>query len=360
MKNTAFIAFMLLAISIARAEWEFLANTEDMRLIQTDGSRIFASFERGLYTSHDQGNTWCTTALRPGGVEAIAISGNVVYASVYKQGIFRSDDYGETWTPKNNGLHILDNRTGEVRFPSIHQILVTRSGTVIAVGFHNGTFTSTDRGETWHGVIDDWILPGDKKWQTSDIHIARDIWSMTEFNGYLWAYSPFQAFRSPDNGETWEALPYWEHGSIAEHGWVADWTVLNDQLYVAGDEGFGRWNEADLAWDDLNNGLPDNPELSSLAVNRGRIFAAVMASSMIGPGVYSTVPHGVYVFDEQSETWSPAGLQEFGVNSLVSHQSHLYAAAYARGELSGIYRASIPIVHSYGKAPTTWGAIKTK
>ena len=353
MKYTTLIAFMLLAISIARAEWEFLANTEDMRLIQTDGSRLFASFERGLYTSHDQGNTWCTTALRPGGVEAIAVSGDTIYASVYKQGIFRSDDYGVTWTPKNNGLHIIDDDTGEPLFLSVDQILVARSGTVIAVGGFHGTYISRDRGETWR-FADDWLYPGAID-AAPDYPISRNLDSMIEYEGHWWAAEWTQVFRSPDEGSTWEHLP-----ELPRLGEAYDWAVLNKQLYVAGGHGFVRWNEADLAWDDLNNGLPDVPELSSLAVNRGRIFAAVFASSMIGPGVYSTVPHGVYVFDEGSETWSPAGLQEFGVNSLVSHQSHLYAAAYARGKLSGIYRASIPIVHSYGKTPTTWGAIKTK
>lgn len=61
----------------------------------------------------------------------------------------------------------------------------------------------------------------------------------------------------------------------------------------------------------------------------------------------------MYLFDERSDTWIPAGLDGLTVYDLISHQSDLYAAI---GE--GIYRAAIPTVNSYNKAFTTWGAIK--
>ena len=212
------------------------------------------------------------------------------------------------------------------------------------MGYNSGTYISNDRGETWHNVADEWIRPGrDGPRGFPPLYIAHRIRSMTEFDGYLWvAYSSSQAFRSPDNGETWEGLPYWaDGGSIADFGTIVDWTVLDDRLYVAGHEGIGRWNEAELTWEDLSQGLP--PEgITSLAVNRGRLFT----------GLYE---FGVYMFDERSEKWFPAGLQEFHVTALGSHQSYLYAAT---GEPGAIYRASIPIVQLYGKAATTWGAVK--
>ena len=82
--------------------------------------------------------------------------------------------------------------------------------------------------------------------------------------------------------------------------------------------------------------------MKQLAVNRGRLFT----------GLYE---FGVYMFDERSEKWFPAGLQEFHVTALVSHQSDLYA-----GTENGIYRASIPTVQPYAKAVTTWAALKER
>ena len=328
-----------------RADWIHLSDL-DVSLLETDGRRFYAAGSDGIYLSTDHGYTW-RLRLKVLYCTAITIHQNTAYAGTYYDGVFRSDSYGVTWQPKNNGILVLD-RGGDPGHPIIEQVLVTRSGTVIAVGYHSGTFTSTDRGETWRGVIDDWIIPGDKDRKTPAFHIADGIWSMTEYNGYLWAaYSNSLAFRSPDCGETWEGLPYWAHGSIAEYRRVADWAVRDDQLYVAGDEGFGRWNEAELAWDDLSEGLPNEPSIQTLALNRGRIFAGLRSG-------------GVYMFDDRYQRWIPVGLQEFTIRDLVSYQSDLYATAYAIGKYSGIYRAAIPAVQPYNKALTTWGAIKQK
>ena len=162
-------------------------------------------------------------------------------------------------------------------------------------------------GRTFPAIVRDMALPGTLV--VSLPHSARgarltfsdSIDSMIEFDGYLWAAAWFYVYRSPDDGATWECVPV-----LPRLGEAYDWAVLNNRLYVAGGHGFVRWNEGELAWDDLNNGLPDLPDLRSLAVYRGRIFAAVRASSMISPGAYMSVVHGVYVFDEQSETWFPA------------------------------------------------------
>ena len=325
MKNTAFIASMLLLITLARAEWEFLTNAEDMHLIQTDGSRLFATFERGLYTSHDQGNTWCTTALRPGGVGAIAVSGDTIYASLYKHGIFRSDDYGKTWTPKNNGLHVIDDDTGAPLILSIDQILVTRSGMVLAVGGFPGVYVSRDQGETWR-FPSDWSYPCPAA-PEYDRPISLDLELMAEYDGYWWAGNwTNDLYRSPDNGATWECLG---DEPLRAVGTPRDWIVFDNQLYFAGSfgtHGVARWSEAELALEPVSDGLPrDRPPnltvyVNSLAVNRGRIFAGLSAG----------LSGGVYMFNPETETWIPVGLNGSSVLSLISHQSDLYASTGRR------------------------------
>ena len=334
-----------------RAEWHHIYGTDglDPELLDTDGRRLYAATWAGVYISLDNGYTWRYTELAHGlerfYIIAIGMGPNAVYAGTQNHGVYRSDSHGNTWKPKRNGIHIfdLDEPDLEPHYAAVKQILVTRSGTVIAVGYHAGTYISTNRGETWHAT-DEWrYVRGHLG--LDDVPIGYDIWSMTEFDGYWWAVTSSASFklcRSSDDGETWEGLPYWEHGSIREYPHVTDWAVLDDRLYVAGAGGFGRWKEADLAWDDLSQGLPDAPFIQSLALNRGRIFAGLSK-------------HGVYMFDERSETWIPAGLDGLTVTSLVSHQSYLYAATK-----EGIYRASISTVQPYGKSATTWGALKTE
>ena len=177
---------------------------------------------------------------------------------------------------------------------------------------------------------------------------------MIEFDGNLWAacwVALHPLFRTPVAGGTWEQLPNWgahqPFRTLSDYGQLHDWVVLDDQLYVAGEEGFGRWNESHLGFEHLGRGLPpverygvQDRSIQTLAVNRGRIFAGL-------------INHGVYMFDARSGTFIPAGLQDVTITALVSHQSDLYAATR-----EGIYRASISTVQPYNKAATTWGAIK--
>ena len=339
-------ALLALIVPEARAGWDFLDGTEHMDRIYTlesDGNRLYTGTRNGVYISTDDGHTWHLTGLTHG-VGIIAIGDGAVYAFAYKHGIFRSDDYGETWNLKNNGLHRIDDRTGAIRLPFFHQILVTSSGMVIAVGYHDGTYISRDRGETWHYPLEEWVF--DSPFLST--YIALDTWSLTEFDGYLWSacwvtFHPL--FRTFDEGGTWESLPNWAapRRALSDYGQVQDWAVLNGRLYVAAEKGFARWDEGELAWDDINNGQPDLPNLRSLAVYRGRIFAGVR-------------DRGVCMFDERSQTWFPVGMNDRSIGTLESHQSYLYAVTYP----DGIYRASIPVVRPTGKLVTTWGAIKQK
>ena len=119
------------------------------------------------------------------------------------------------------------------------------------MGYHQGTQISHNRGDSWRDVTSEWKASQGKG--SPDIIVGTGIFSMTEFDGYLWAaYSNSRAFRSPDNGETWEVIPYWDKGSIADFDRIHDWAALGDKLCVAGNDGFGRWNEAELMWDNLS------------------------------------------------------------------------------------------------------------
>ena len=311
------VASVLLVIALAscapnsdaeiQAEWIHIDGTETLEQVlalETDEFRLYAGTSNGMYIPMDHGYTWHSTERKHYGFNTIAIRESSVYAGTKYQGVFRSDDHGETWKPINDGLPFLGDEDDEPRtYSRLTRIIVPSSGTVIAMMPLRGTYTSTDRGETWHDVTDPWFRGG-------------AVSSMTEFDGYLWGASSTGAMlRSLDNGQTWEYIRRFGHGQ------VTDWAVLNDRLYVAGEKGFARWNEAQGVWEYRTEGLPTHsdgyldypPSLTSLAVNRGRLFA----------GLYG---YGVYMFDTHQQTWIPAGLQEFRVTALVSHQSDLFAA----------------------------------
>ena len=195
---------------------------ENVSALETDGRRLYAGTWRGLYISDDDGGTWRTTALTPGNIQAIAVSEDAIYTFVYKAGLkhgmYRSDDYGETWHRKNNGFPEINPSTGVI--PSIHQILVTRSGMVIAVGDRHGTYVSRDRGETWRFPAE-WSYPC-PAWP--DFTFRNQILLMAESDGYLWAATSWgELYRSHDNGATWECLRGDRLRGV--HG-IRDWVML--------------------------------------------------------------------------------------------------------------------------------------
>ncbi|MDE0300729.1 MAG: hypothetical protein OXN17_18990 [Candidatus Poribacteria bacterium] len=305
-----------------QADWEQLVGgefTPNGTTLETDQTRLFLGEGDGFYMSRDHGYTWRLT-LPDRQITAIAIGKNALYAGTSKHGLFRSDSRGVTWQKKSG------------RAP-IKQIVVLRSGAVIAGRYPAGVYISFNRGDTWDDIYDRWL--------EKLSHVGYNIWSITEFDGYLWSStSGGGIIRTPDMGKTWK----WATEDF-RLGRVSDWAVFNDRLYAAAG-GFGRWNEAKHTWEYFNEGL--QPErgaqrFSSLAVNRGRLYARLLSS-------------GVYLFDERSETFVLAGLRESVILDLVSHQGYLYAAA----EDEGIYRASIPAVQPYNRATVTWGALKTK
>ena len=348
------VASVLLVIALAscapnadaeiQAEWIHIDGTEAMgrvTVLETDGRLFYAGTSDGVYISLDNGYTWRLT-LDVNDCTAITVHQNTVYAGTYYEGVFRSDSHGNTWKPINNGIRTINVDNGEIRLPYIEQILVTSSGTVVAVGYHSGTHTSSDRGETWHDITLEWKV---RQREAPDLILGDSIWSMTEFDGYLWAaFSTSLAFRSLDHGETWECLARFEAGR------VNDWAAFYNRLYVAGEKGIGRWNDKTQMWEYLMDGFPTSRAfIRSLAVNRGRLYA--------GLGGWGTT--GVYVFDARGETWYSVGLDEFRIFALLSHQSYLYAATVyddgtrvQRKSAGGIYRATIPRVRSQRRERT--------
>ncbi len=331
--QTAFI-LMVAMVTLAResdADIETWIQLDDgmtmdsVRVLDAWGNRLYAGTDNGIFISRDHGGTWGATSF-VGECTTITVNWNTVYAGTWSEGVFRSNDAGRSWKPIREGLRTYDSGAfGEVR-----RILITR-GEIINVMYHRGTYTSADRGETWHDVS--------KEWPRGD-----SLLSVMEFDGYLWSSASLRdMFRSPDGGQTWEPLPDFKPDR------ANDWAALNNQLYVAGERGIGRWNERTRAWEYLMDGLPignahnpdDPPFVSSLAVVDRRLFAGLRE-------------HGVYVFDVNTETWSSAGLEGHSVYDLLSYESSLYAGT---GK-DGIYRAGISTVHPHAKAITMWGRVK--
>ena len=304
-------------------------NKDWISVLAAGENRLYAGTEYGILVSDDQGLTWRYVPLGfKHSPSSMAVDGNTVYVGTFDGGIFRSDDSGETWKPIRNGLITYKIDEGDEPYWGMMRQILVRFNEVIAVAYHSGTYVSTDEGETWQNM-EEWTL------------IGGGIWSMTEFEGNLWCmYSSNPVFRSFDDGKTWEGLPWLEYGR------VTDWAALYNRLYVSAEVGIGRWNELTRGWEYPMNGLPDSARPNRLAVLDGHLYA--------GMSTLDEIRGGVYVFDPDTEKWSPVGLDGFSINALLSHDSILYAGTSE----NGIYAATPQRVHPNAKAVTTWGRVK--
>ena len=279
---------------------------ESVTSLASHGPRLYTGTDNGVFVSMDGGNSWFPTSFN-NPVSTLTIDRDTIYVGTWGQGVFRSDDAGLTWKPIRDGLRFHEFEDGTRHYGEVHRILITDNN-IINVMYHNGTYTSTDRGETWHDISKEWL-------------VGNSIYSMTEFDGYLWsAISIGSMLRSPDSGKTWETARYFDKDR------VNDWAVLHGRLYVAGQAGVGVWNESTQDWDYPMAGLPlgnrhrsdEPPYISTFAVQGGRLYAGLQV-------------HGVYVFDSGSETWSSTGIEGTSVYSLESHGSGLYAGTAENG-----------------------------
>jgi photosystem II stability/assembly factor-like uncharacterized protein len=120
-------------------------STRYNSLVSTDNGYLFAGAERGLspcpcghgvYRSTNNGFQWLPTSLTLGiGPMTTDLKGNVYAAS---DTLYRSTDYGETWTQVSSGLTV----------PLVKSLAHSGDGALFA-GTSAGLFRSTDNGDHW-------------------------------------------------------------------------------------------------------------------------------------------------------------------------------------------------------------------
>jgi photosystem II stability/assembly factor-like uncharacterized protein len=116
----------------------------------TTNNTMFAYTPEGLFMSRDAGENYTTVGLpkgySPGSLMKVAVRGNalyVAYASYQRgdPGLYRSLDFGKTWSPI---------RVGSRDFESGARLVATLpDGTVLAAGRSLGIACSGDGGTTW-------------------------------------------------------------------------------------------------------------------------------------------------------------------------------------------------------------------
>ena len=258
---------------------------------------IFAgAYLEGIFRSVDDGASWEFVGLSGEDIRGIVEdpSGSVLVGT-FTSGVYRSDDLGDTWANFNLGL--TDRR--------VHSIATDGRGKMIVGTYGTGVFTF-DREAGWRSHSDGLV----------DLDI-RSVAFDSEGGAYAASFRT-GAFYSAGGTQTWQSL---NGGSGIS---VLRCIVADQGIIVAGgwNGGIAYTRLGEPSWTSINEGLP-NEKVWSLGVAPG------------GTIVAGTHGHGVYGYDDATQTWQPIGL----VNNVISAINIRPTGEMWVGARTGIYRS---------------------
>ncbi len=246
------------------------AGLEQPRLVETTGGEIRSVGTTGL--SFDP-------------TSATGDSTSVVYAASWGNGVFRSDDRGESWTPQ----------PGPAGTKYVIHGDVDADGTYVALtGDRDGPFgVFTLTGSVWTEITPDGWSPG----EIGEVENPFLAVSPAVADTYVIGYAG-QMFATTDAGGRWDALS-WRETDDGDVTWAAD-TEDDNPYLVAGDLIFDLV-ESDRIWLATGEGvqtavLRENETLEWVETTRGieSMVATDVASTLNGPPVFGVFDFGQF------------------------------------------------------------------
>jgi len=310
-----------------------------------------------IYRSEDGGHTWLRAAARglppayvtqgstrdlvPHDLAALP-DGSLFAWGMESQGVYRSVDQGETWTPALQGL---TTTTGMRVFTSTIYFLdfTPREPYTLYAAGGSTVYRSTDLGEHWHlldlpvtGMVDGLVAT---PWPTSDVYVFFR-------EGYL--------LRSRDGGTTWDDLSsrlissnmpwtYLDSRVLAVHpsrpgvvyvggGFAVPPPYTNhNRLYVSEDGG--------EHWRDLSDHVPSDRTIIRglyISVHQPDRLWLLMEDTRYRANPAARRAHRLFISDDGGLTWVELGLDprlhQAGIRELLQFSpDRLYAASGGYG-----------------------------
>ena len=153
-----------------------------------------------------------------------------LWGGISAVGVFRSDDAGKTWHPKNRGIPVAieDKEQKEIGFCVHGLALDPHDSAVLYRQDHLGMFRSTDAGESWHA--NNTGLPATFGFPVVTDPVTGAIYAYPlESDEYrLPAKGAMCVYRSVDQGQSWTPLG---RGLMQEGAWTS---VLRGAMCVDG------------------------------------------------------------------------------------------------------------------------------
>ena len=228
-------------------EWKQI-NKELGSLVKLSNGNILLAENGIILRSKNNGDTWEPIAdLKTEMVFLFELDANLLIACAQGDGIFHSNNNGEAWLKYN---------MGEFEKNRFRTAIKTANGTLL-VGATGGTLRSTNQGETWENVDEEFY-----------------VWSFAKTNNAIYAGGYAQGVRrSIDDGLTWT-----EFNSGLREGdnylTVTSLCTTSDNSLICGTlgEGIYKFKSNDSLWREYKTGLTDLVNFGIIEGDKGTLF----------------------------------------------------------------------------------------
>ena len=307
--------------------------------VASDGKVILAATSRGLYRSENNGQTWVisTSGLPHTYCEEVTISPsqpNLSYLTLrttsrgeekFNGGVYRSDDYGQTWNMRNSGLPDEQSSEGSsFRDNSSYKEIVVNpeDPNTVYVGadsWSGGLYKTIDGGNNWKLVTLRGLFSNmDYGWLTEWGATITSLAISPVDPQLLYIGTPGHVFVSQNSGLTWQQQYYksFDNGLIQGSG--LETTVATRAIFdpFNKDEVFLCYLDIGLFAADTTNNLLKRP-ISGIA-NPGDVFTIVADPYVknklwVGIGKQTNGKGNLYKSTTGGEDWQLVGFEKSGL-----------------------------------------------
>lgn len=318
-----------------------ISNLRLFNSLSVLGSRLFLGSFEGMYISEDFGQNWAAKneGLQKTKVLVLSMTGESIIVSSTYEGSFISKDGGMSWTNANNGLsqeHIMYNTVYS---------MINANQEVFAGA--NGLYVSNDSGQHWvqkttlNLPVYDLLKSGDSLFIATQMGVNRLLDDQDEpeeiSNGLPldYGYLPFVnsivkqgntlyaglfvngVYKSDMNDISWQPAK----NGLPEHEILNTMYVCDSLIYVGYSySGIFVSPDQGSTWKNINNELGDTINVSEIISSDGKLFIATS--------------YGIYLSIDNGSTWTAVndGLPErTTVLDIVYNDDRMYISCPTRG-----------------------------